>query len=372
MSERKELVRHYIAKGLTRDIALGIADVSKHQYYYTSTSKPRGRKPDLQTPCQKSGESMQTVDEQTVVKEIKRIKTAPEIEDYGYRKVWVALMLLGYRINHKKVYRIMNAYQLLNDRHHRPSRQYVKYRKVCPNGPLEVLEMDIKYQWVEQHSCHSFILTILDTFTRATLHWEVGYTMKQAQIKRAWEKVIVNYLQPADMLSKGVHIEIRNDNGSQFAAKMIQQFFKDNYLHQVFTHPYTPQENGHIESFHAILGRSLDQRRFFTIQDLEQHLKVFYRIYNEKRLHGSIAYLPPMRFWKLWNENLIERKEMKHHKVKFKLKIPYQQLSGNGNRREASCYSLPVLDGQVKNQKKVIRPESLQPSVQRSPSVASC
>jgi transposase InsO family protein len=31
--------------------------------------------------------------------------------------------------------------------------------------------------------------------------------------------------------------------------KLIQEFFKENYLNQVFTHPYTPQENGHIESF---------------------------------------------------------------------------------------------------------------------------
>ncbi|MDQ3015151.1 MAG: integrase core domain-containing protein [Bacteroidota bacterium] len=365
-------MRNYIAQGLTRDKALEIADVSKHQFYYKPVINKRGRKPSVHTRLLTKEEGNLHVEEKEVVKEIIRIKTTPELEDYGYRKVCVALMLSGYWINHKKVYRIMSTHQLLNDRHQRPPRQYAKYRKVCPKGPLEVLEMDIKYQWVEQHCCHSFILTIIDTFTRAALHWEVGYTMKQAQIKSAWEKVIVNYLQTADMLSKGVHIEIRNDNGSQFAAKMIQQFFKDNYLNQVFTHPYTPQENGHIESFHAILGRSLDQRRFFTIQDLEQHLKVFYKTYNEKRLHGSIAYLPPMMFWKLWNKELIERKEMKNNKVKFKLLIPYQQLSGNVNRREASCYSLIDLDGRLKNEIKLIRPESIQPSVQRSPLVASC
>jgi transposase InsO family protein len=357
---------------MNRDIVLRIVEVSKHQYYYKAVNAQRGRKPDKETPCLEAGGTIRYVDEEHVVKKIQEIKTAPEMEDYGYRKVSVALMLRGYWINHKKVYRIMAAYQLLNERHQRPPRQYVKYRKVCPKGPLEVLEMDIKYQWVEKHCRHVFILTILDTFTRVTLHWEVGHTMKQAQIKRAWETIIVNYLQEADMLSKGVHIEIRNDNGSQFAAKLVQEFFRENYLNQVFTHPYTPQENGHIESFHAILGRSLDRKRFFTLNDLEQHLKVFYRAYNEKRLHGSIAYLPPMLFWKLWNEGLIERKELKNHKVRFKLKIPYQQLSGNGNQREASCYALPDLNGQVKHPKKVIRPESLQPSVQRSPSVASC
>jgi hypothetical protein len=30
------------------------------------------------------------------------------------------------------------------------------------------------------------------------------------------------------------------------------EFFVENHLNQVFTHPYTTQENGHIESFHAI------------------------------------------------------------------------------------------------------------------------
>jgi len=53
---------------------------------------------------------------------------------------------------------------------------------------------------------------------------------------------------------------------------MVKDFFKNNCLDQVFTHPYTPQENGHIESFHAILGRSLDRYSFNTIEDLDIHL----------------------------------------------------------------------------------------------------
>jgi transposase InsO family protein len=45
-------------------------------------------------------------------------------------------------------------------------------------------------------------------------------------------------------LERGINIEVRNDNDSRFSAKLIQEFFKENYLNQVFTHPYTPQENG--------------------------------------------------------------------------------------------------------------------------------
>jgi transposase InsO family protein len=57
------------------------------------------------------------------------------------------------------------------------------------------------------------------------------------------------------LLGRGINIEVRNDNDSRFSAKLIQEFFKENYLNQVFTHPYT-QENGHIESFHAILAKN--------------------------------------------------------------------------------------------------------------------
>lgn len=42
-----------------------------------------------------------------------------------------------------------------------------------------------------------------------------------------------------------------NDNDSRFAAKTVQDYFHENHINQVFTHPYTPQENGHIEFYHT-------------------------------------------------------------------------------------------------------------------------
>lgn len=54
-----------------------------------------------------------------------------------------------------------------------------------------------------------------------------------------------------------MNIEVRNDNDRLFSAKSIQDFFKENHLNLVFTHPYTPQENGYIVSIHALLGKKL-------------------------------------------------------------------------------------------------------------------
>lgn len=113
------------------------------------------------------------------------------------------------------------------------------------------------------------------------------YSIKQDEVKALWDTIITDYLQANDMLNKQVYIELRNDNDSRFAAKSVQQYFADNHIDQVFTHPYTPQENGHIESFHSILSRSLCDRHFKTIQVLEADLSRFYNSYNNIRLMFS-------------------------------------------------------------------------------------
>lgn len=307
-----------------------------------------------------------------VVEEIKLIQSDPDT-DYGYRKMYFALMMLGYYINHKKVYRLMQESGLLKERYKRIEKTFAKYRIVIPEGPLEVLEMDIKLVWVVQDRRHAYALTVIDTFTRAVLYRGLGFTMKSAQVQRAWEYIIIHHLQPADMLRKKIHIEIRNDNGPQFSSKVIRQFFEQNYLNQVFTHPYTPQENGHIESFHSILSKAIGTQVFWDLPELETFLILFYEKYNNHRIHASIANLSPRLFWNLWEEGKISRTVLKNKKVRFKLLIPYQQLSGKMNLREVPCLNSCEFDTHKNLQKEVSGPEALQqPSVKKSPSVVPC
>jgi transposase InsO family protein len=344
-------------------MALSILSLSKHQYYYEQTGHRPGKQPS-QTTLKLEDQQVITVSNQVVVEEIKNTQLDPDT-DYGYRKMSTLLMIAGYYINHKKVYRLMKEAGLLKPQHKKRDKTYVKYRIVIPEGPLEVLEMDIKYVWVTKDRRYAYILTVIDTFTRFVLHRQVGFTMKSRQVKQAWEKVITNYLQPADLLRKQIHIEIRNDNGPQFGSKIIRKFFEENHLNQVFTHPYTPQENGHIESFHSILSRALGDGVFWDMEELMARLTIFYEKYNNVRLHGSIANLSPSVFWDLWQEGNITRRVLKNKKVKFNLNIPYQQLSGNMNMREVPCSHSKPLDG-VENEHKneMFGAESfLQPSV---------
>jgi len=314
--------------GVKTKRALALIGLSKHEYYYcpTKNGNPGVQASTHTIQIQQCGQKL--IANNQVIELMKQNNSDLDL-CYGYRRMTGYLKLKGYKINHKKVYRLMKEQGLLLEKFKPKGKTYAKYRIVQPKGPLEVIEMDIKFQFIEKDKRYALILTVIDTFTRMVLAWHVAYSIKKHCVKKIWEQVIVDHLQTNNMLNKKVDVEIRNDNDKRFSAKMVQDFFKENYLNQVFTHPYTPQENGHVESFHAILGKSLRQKIFYTLDQLEQHLTLFYEKYNNERIHSSIAMLPPRTFWNVWDKGMVERKINSKNKVKFKLLIPATNISGN-------------------------------------------
>jgi len=363
---------------MQRKAALTITGVTRHQYYHKPSSGRRGRPATRYTDKLWEGRIARVPDSEVVAR-IHVMKNDKDT-DHGYQKTAHRLMLEGYYIGPKKTYRLFKQEGLLAPRRRAAKRAFVKYRVVTPERPLHVLEMDIKSVWITRERRSAYILTILDTFTRQALHRQAGLSMTQHQVTQAWDHVIRHHLQPADILSRNLHVEVRCDNGPQFIATMVQAYFKTNRLDQVFTHPYTPEENGHIESFHAILGAFLDRFTLWDLDQLQAALDDFYAGYNGKRIHGSTAYLWPDLFEQAWHAGLIQRTVDSRHRVKFKLLVPYQEvLSGCRSLKEASCLipsgsSMAVTEsGPANAEVSVGRPGSiLALSVTQSPSVASC
>ncbi len=315
-----------MAQGMIRDQALTMCGISKNQFYHKLSNKKRGRKP-TQTTMQETIDGIKEVNNKEVVQEIINHLENP-LNKEGYQRMTGVLQLLGYYINHKKVYRLMKSNQLLCAPKARESKKYVKYRILSPEGPLRLLEVDIKYVWIDGENRHGYILTIIDVFTRVVLYWKVDRHMKQKAVEQAWSVVIEEHLEKHKMYGWKLNIEVRSDNGPQFSAKKLKKFLEDNHLIQTFTHPYTPQENGHIESFHAILGGYLDNQYFSTLEDVDRNLVVFYDHYNNNRVHGSTLKLPPQIFWEQWKLGNIERIVIddKLRKVKFKILVPRQKI----------------------------------------------
>lgn len=312
--------------GLKRDVCLSILGITTDQLYYKKTGNKPGRRASTTTIWRDPTTKIKyEISNEEVINKAIEIKLDPD-QPNGYRLICFRLRILGYYINHKKLFRLFKEYHLLEKARKKIGRTFVKYRRVCPSGPLEVLEMDIKYVWVEGKRKYAYILTVIDTFTRYVLSWDVGFTMKSVQVKKLWERLIVDYLQPLRSAGKQLDIEIRNDNGKQFCSEMIMSFFTENQLDQVFTHPYTPEENGHVESFHKTLGNALAGNHFTGLESLKNRLLRFYKTYNNIRSHGSVLGIAPSKFWSLYEQNKIEVVPLEKRRQKFVLSIHYQDI----------------------------------------------
>ena len=81
--------------------------ISRHQYYYRPKAGRRGRKKTSNTARRTDGGVVDCGNKE-VIENKAEIQKDPDT-DYGYRKMAVQLMILGFIINHRKVYRLMQA-----------------------------------------------------------------------------------------------------------------------------------------------------------------------------------------------------------------------------------------------------------------------
>jgi putative transposase len=88
---------------------------------------------------------------------------------------------------------------------------------------------------------------------------------------------------------------VRSDNGSQFIANSVRAYLGLIGVQQEFTYVATPEENAHIEAYHAILKKEGFPRvDYRTFGDIEQILKRYVVFYNNTRLPGLLERITSM------------------------------------------------------------------------------
>lgn len=268
-------------------LVTGWLRLSSSTYYYKQHSGPRGKTPSSHTLY--NGE---LVGNDHVIERIKTLISGP-YNAYGYQSVTDDLKALGYLINHKKTYRLMDTHKLLLGKVIRTSgkRKWVQYRKILATKPLEYLCLDIKYVWVQGEGRWYYLLSIMDVFSRKILHWIFQKSVRKADVINMFRWLHLVY----DL--KGVII--RNDNGSQFLANQVRAFLIQLEAQQEFTHVATPEENAYIEAFHSILQRELIERyEFSSFYEANQHIEKYMHWYNYERKHKKLGRITPQQKWR--------------------------------------------------------------------------
>jgi transposase InsO family protein len=136
-----------------------------------------------------------------------------------------------------------------------------------------------------------YLAVILDAFSRKVVGWALDRTLAASLPKAALEMAIADR-QPGPGL---VH---HSDRGVQYAAAEYQAVLMQHGIVPSMSRPANPYDNASCESF----MKTLKQEEIYLNQyrDLE-HLRsqvadFMEQYYNRRRLHSSLAYLPPEEF----------------------------------------------------------------------------
>ncbi len=301
MEERKEVVCKMVSLGMSTDKALRIAKIPRSSYYYRSTGGRKGKEPSTHTL--KNG---QLVSNEQLVNEMNDILGVDFI-DYGYARTTKALVAKGYLVNKKKIYRLMKInHLLLKKRKATIKKNYVSDFVPLCTAPFQVMEIDIKYVFIHGLRKNAYLITIFDVFSRAALAWSLDLDMKASRVVNLVNQLLQNWLIPWNVDPKLTKVSIRTDNGSQFIASLFREHLKSADIANEYIQPATPQQNGHIESFHATLTKLVCNSYFFDdLSSANNVLHRFFHSYNNVRIMEAILFKTPYEFLNLWKSGRI-------------------------------------------------------------------
>jgi transposase InsO family protein len=226
---------------------------------------------------------------------------ASDFPRYGYRRVTAELHRRNIIINNKKVLRIMRQENLLCRRKKgtpvttNSAHSYQLYPNLVKNcvvtGLNQVWAADITYVEIEEGFI--YLASILDLFSRKCIGWELGRNI-DAQL--ALNALCMAVKERKHLgLSCLIH---HSDRGVQYASKLYVDFLKQNGIAISMCETGNPRENAYAESFFkTVKYEEVYLREYRTFREAFENIKTFIEdVYNARRLHSSIGYMPPAEF----------------------------------------------------------------------------
>lgn len=226
-------------------------------------------------------------------------QVALEFPAYGYRRITRELNRRGFAVNHKRVLRLMRHDNLLCLRRKSfvvttDSRHSLR---VYPNlagaiTPLSVNQLwraDITY--IRLRAEFVYLAVVLDAYSRRVIGWALGRTL-EAELAVSALTMALRQRRPAPGL---VH---HSDRGVQYASQEYTDLLKQHGAEISMSRKGNPYDNAACESFMKTLKyEEVYRSEYRDLADAYAQIGEFLeRVYNLKRLHSALGYVPPAEF----------------------------------------------------------------------------
>lgn len=230
--------------------------------------------------------------------EIQRI--ALDFPCYGRPRITAELRRRGWKVNHKRVRRIMREDNLLCLR----KRKFVVTTtdanhnfRVYPNlaksmeltGIDQLWVADITYIRLETEFV--YLAVVLDAYSRRVIGWALDRSLED-DLAIAALKMALRRRDPAAGLTH------HSDRGVQYASNDYTGLLKEHGVRISMSRSGNPYDNAACESFMKTLKyEEVYRQEYRDLADARASIQHFIeKVYNAKRLHSALGYCPPVEF----------------------------------------------------------------------------
>ena len=226
-------------------------------------------------------------------------QVALEFPAYGYRRITRELNRRGFTVNHKRVLRLMRQDNLLclrrksfvvttDSRHSLPVYPNLA-GAITPVSVNQLWRADITY--IRLRAEFVYLAVVLDAYSRRVIGWALGRTL-EAGLAVSALTMALRQRRPAPGL---VH---HSDRGVQYASYEYTDLLKQHGAQISMSRKANPYDNAACESFMKTLKyEEVYRSEYRDLADAYAQIGEFLEcVYNQKRLHSALGYVPPAEF----------------------------------------------------------------------------
>lgn len=218
---------------------------------------------------------------------------------YGYRRVTKALQREGMSVTHKRVLRIMREESLLchlkrqfvhtTDSHHRYQTSPNLLHAKNLTAPDQAWVADLTS--IRLPKTFVYLASVLDAYSRKCIGWKLSNRIDTKLALGALESALATREIKEGLLH-------HSDRGVQYASTAYVDRLKSVGIQVSMSAQGNPYDNAKAESFFKTLKREeVYLKRYETLEEAQANIGTFIEeVYNTKRLHSSLGYVPPCEF----------------------------------------------------------------------------